>query len=465
MSGFTYKDGQGRVKTVPVMYGDLTRQAANIIRDNSENKIPSAPRMSVYVTGLEMDRERTSDSSHVSKMHIRERAYDDAGNEYLNKEGKNYTVERLMPSPYTLRVSVDVWASNTDQKLQILEQILMLFNPSLEIQTTDNYIDWTSLSVVNLDGITWSTRSIPVGTESEIDVAQLQFSTPIYISPPAKIKRLGVITNIITRVFSEETGDVDLGLSGPEMLVYSSDQLPMEVVQNTVVNENGEIDIVTKNRIDYQNSDQSNMSTTYKDFGLYVLGNEIQVVNDGKVGEVDWNKVIGAYTGTYQAGLSKVVLKNSSDPDTSIVGYITIDSVDSTKANVSWDIDTLPSDTTITGPVRTNGSIDYIIDTTRFDPAQDKTAGVRLLLITPIDATSSDVWKNNDDSVFTADENDIVEWDGASWNIIFDASETSNLTYVSNLNTGVQYKWNDSMWVQSYEGEYSEGAWMLYLES
>ena len=27
----------------------------------------------------------------------------------------------------------------------------MLFNPSLEIQTTDNYIDWTSLSVVNLE--------------------------------------------------------------------------------------------------------------------------------------------------------------------------------------------------------------------------------------------------------------------------------------------------------------------------
>lgn len=468
MSGFTYKDGNGRIKTVPVMYGDLTRQAANIIRDNSENKIPSAPRMSVYITGLEMDRERTSDSSFVSKLNIRERAYDSSGEEYLNMEGKNYTVERLMPSPYTLRVSVDIWASNTDQKLQIVEQILMLFNPSLEIQTTDNYIDWTSLTVVNFEGITWSTRSIPVGTESEIDVAQIQFSTPIYISPPVKVKRLGVITNIITRIFDERSGEIDLGLSGPELLAYSDNQLPMEVVSDTVVNANGEIDIVTKNRIDAQLAQQSNQSTTFRNYGIYVLGNEVQIVDGNRVGEVDWNKIVTAYPGEYQAGLSRIVLKNSSDADTNVVGYFTISSIDSTKIVVDWDEDTLPSDTTIQGPVRNNGSIDYIIDTTRFDPTQDKSAGVRLLLINGIGSTDNvdgpDAWKNADNSDFIADDNDIVEWDGTKWNIIFDASATTDTTYVSNLNTGIQYKWDGEIWVQSYEGEYSDGAWMIYLD-
>ena len=76
--------------------------------------------------------------------------YDDNNKEYLNTQGKNYTVERMMPTPYTLNVTADIWSTNTEQKLQIMEQILMLFNPSLEIQTTDNYVDWTSLSVVNL---------------------------------------------------------------------------------------------------------------------------------------------------------------------------------------------------------------------------------------------------------------------------------------------------------------------------
>ena len=140
MSNFSYADGKGALVQVPVMYGDITRQVGHIIRDNSENKIPSAPRIGVYVTGMEMDRTRTADATYTGKIHLREREYDSAGKEYLNTQGKNYTVERLMPTPYTLQVSADIWSTNTEQKLQILEQILMLFNPSLEIQTTDNYV-------------------------------------------------------------------------------------------------------------------------------------------------------------------------------------------------------------------------------------------------------------------------------------------------------------------------------------
>jgi len=189
MSNFSYKDGDGGLKTIPVMYGDISRQVAHIIRDNSENKLPSVPRMGVYVTGLEMDRTRLADSSFISKVHVRERAYDSAGKEYLNEQGKNVTVERLMPTPYTLTLNADIWTSNTEQKLQVMEQIMMLFNPSLEIQTTDNYVDWTSLSVVELSQINFSSRTIPLGTETEVDVATLGFTTPIYISPPTRVKK------------------------------------------------------------------------------------------------------------------------------------------------------------------------------------------------------------------------------------------------------------------------------------
>ena len=204
LSNFTYKDGKGALVKVPVMYGDITRQVGHIMRDNSENKIPSAPRISVYISGLSLDRDRVSDSTFVSKVHLRERTYDSAGKEYLNTQGKNVTVERLMPTPYTLEMTADIWSTNTDQKLQIMEQILMMFNPSLEIQTTDNYVDWTSLSVVELTNITFASNTIPTGTETEIDVASMTFQMPIYISPPTKVKKLGVITHIITSIFNEE---------------------------------------------------------------------------------------------------------------------------------------------------------------------------------------------------------------------------------------------------------------------
>ena len=36
MSNFSYKDGDDALRTIPVMYGDMTRQVAHLIRDNSE---------------------------------------------------------------------------------------------------------------------------------------------------------------------------------------------------------------------------------------------------------------------------------------------------------------------------------------------------------------------------------------------------------------------------------------------
>jgi hypothetical protein len=108
----------------------------------------------------------------------------------------------------------DIWATNADQKLQILEQILVLFNPSLELQTTDNYIDWTSLSVLELASMNWSSKTIPVGNDSPIDVATITLEAPIWISPPAKVKHLGVITNVVTSIYQNVTASEDKYIDG-----------------------------------------------------------------------------------------------------------------------------------------------------------------------------------------------------------------------------------------------------------
>ena len=201
LSNFSIEEGKGadgtvRLKQVPVVYGDMTRQVANIIRNNSENTLISAPKIGAYITGLEYDRERMQNPYHVEKQHLRERDVDANGN-YTNTLGAGYTIEKVMPSPFRLTVAADIFTTNTDMKLQIMEQILYLFNPDFEIQKSDNYIDWTSLSYIELTGTTFSSRTIPIGAETEIDVAQMTFSMPIWLSPPVKVSRLGVIQKII----------------------------------------------------------------------------------------------------------------------------------------------------------------------------------------------------------------------------------------------------------------------------
>lgn len=450
MSNFPVKDGKGKITTVPVMYGDLTRQVANLIRDNSENKLPSVPRMSVYITGLDQDRERTQDPSFVNKINIKEREFDENANEYLNTQGKNYTVERLMPTPFTLKANVDVWTSNTDQKLQIIEQIGVWFNPTLELQTTDNFIDWTSITTLELENINWSNRTVPVGIESEVDIATLSFIIPIYISPPAKVKRLGVIQNIITSLFDETTGDIESGITQPQVNAYD-DGITAGVTETAS----------GRKAVTEISSQMANVN--YLNYAIYVEGTTAKIIHKGSLGTINWNDIFETQPGKFTADISRIYL-NNKDSSATPTGTISLNPLNETVLNISWDSDSFPQDTIISG--RT--SVDFIIDPSTFNPTTVKAAGVRLLLLGDIGNTSAVegavAWKNNDNTNFVASANDIIEWDGAKWIIVFDASESTTITYTTNLNTSIQYRYADGSWLLSIDGEYPVGTWRLSLE-
>lgn len=453
LSNFPVKDGKGKLKEVPVMYGDLSRQVANIIRENSENKLPSAPRISVYITGLELDRDRATNSSYTDRINVRERKFDAQTGTYSSQEGTNYTIERLIPTPYILKINADIWASNTDQKLQLIEQIGVWFNPGLEIQTTDNYVDWTSITVVYLESINWSNRSIPVGVDSTIDIATLSFSIPIYISPPAKVKKLGVITNIITSIFNESTGTIESGISTP--IVNANDDYFKTGATET------EYGRIATTALDPEMS-----NVNYDQYPIYVDGTTVKIIYRGSIGNRNWQEIFDAEPGNYRSGISRIFLSNE-DSDAVVTGTVSISPFDKSVLVVNWDEDSFPQDTVITGPSGDKTTIDYIVDPTRFNPINSKQPGIRLLLLDDIGSTENTegpvAWKNADNSDFIASANDIVEWDGNRWHIVFDASVTTEITYVTNLNTGTQYRYDNENWLMSIDGEYPIGTWRLSL--
>lgn len=202
------RNGITALQRVPVIYGDSSRQAASIIKQGSENMLNAVPAMAVYISALSYDRVRVQNPNFVSKLQLRERALDPETGQYTTQQGDAFTVERLMPVPYKLTLKLDIWTSNTEQKLQLLEQLCTLFNPALEIQSTDNYIDWTSLTYVLLTDTQWSSRTVPMGTENPIDIASLTFELPIWISSPALVKKLGVIQKIIANIYDAD-GNID----------------------------------------------------------------------------------------------------------------------------------------------------------------------------------------------------------------------------------------------------------------
>ena len=472
LSNFVVKYGDGSLVRVPVMYGDADRQVASIIRQNSENAVNSVPRISVYVNGLDIDHNRLGDSTFVGKLHIRER--DMVDGQYTQGQGRNYTVERLMPTPFKLTMKCDIWSANTDQKLQILEQILVLFNPSLELQTTDNYIDWTSLSVLNLNQVTWSSRQVPVGADSPIDIATLTLDTPIWISPPVKVKHLGVITSIITSVYQNASADSGNYIEGLGIPIATPDTTLSTLLAKD--------------------------TTTISDYNIQVyngqailLGAHESVVPSGVTLDipirqgtpVNWTDVFNEYPGEYKAGSSTMFLTQPNG--TEVIGTVAINPLDETILTVSWDQDTLNTNTSIDSQGRFDtdpdygtgnnyrsaspGTFDAIIDPTKVYPGhgmKDVMAGDRFLIVEDIgdviNTDGADGWKSTSNADLVAKANDIIEWSGTEWTIIFDAAqETDTLIYQTNIYSGVQYVWNGVMWAKSFEGEYRKGQWRIEL--
>ena len=446
LSNFSVETGKGKddtvtLRQVPVVYGDMTRQVANIIRQNSENALQYAPRIAAYVRELNYDRERMQNPYHIEKQHLRERNYNETTEHYDNKLGAGYTVEKVMPSPFRLEVTADIWTTNTDQKLQIMEQILYLFNPDFEIQKTDNYLDWTSLSYVELTSVTFSSRTIPIGADTEIDVATLTFSMPIWLSPPVKVSKLGVIQKIIMSIYDDD-GGITSGLIDGTLLTRS------------YITPNNFGLLVTGNQLRLLGT--TGTTTTSPEPGIYTGAKEsASLTNDPfeTFGPpINWKVLLDQY-GKVRNDTSQIRLKQPNGNE--IIGTIATSTLDDTILLYNIDQDTIPANTLT--------SVKKIINPLTYAPSNPQTND-RYLIIDQIGDSTATV-QSSTWGTLIASVGDIIEYDGSAWKKVFDASHPdSTQHYVTNTNTGIQYRFNGIEWVKSYEGIYTGGNWSIVLD-
>ena len=425
-------DSSGNInyQRVPVMYGDPSRQAAQIIRNNSENTVNAVPAMAVYISALNYDQPRLQDPTLIQSMQIRQRSYDPVTGTYGENQGQAYTLERLMPVPYKMTLKMDVWTSNTEQKLQLFEQLTALFNPAMEIQSTDNYVDWSSLSYVLLTDVNWTSRSVPTGGEEPIDVLTMTFDLPIWISTSVKVKKMGVIQTTIANI-QDLTSLQSLG---------------------QVITTVGNYGVLL--------SESSTMNT------LKLLSPSDPVSNDAYNNDVvlngthhAWAPVLDEY-GEFKSGSTQIYL---TQPDgTDIVGTVVAHPTDASLLIYTPFADTTPANTlapinAIINPQSVN------VGTFLTSPA----TGTKYLLVNDIGSFENTqgavAWRGSDGRDLVAHTNDIIQYNGSHWSVIFDSQAVDTLQYVTNLTTGIQYKWQNNQWIKSYDGVYRAGEWMLSI--
>lgn len=440
-SDFKYEvgpDGNGisAQKNVPVIYGDPSWQAANILNGNTQNAIIPCPLMSCWVSGLQMAPERRQDPMNESTVSGIERELitnENLDPEYTTNPGNRFTIQRYMPVPYTLTMQLDLLSSNTTTKLQILEQILTIFNPGLQLQQNDNYFDWSNIFEVELQDIVWTSRTMPQSGQ-EKDVASLVFTMGIWINPPAKFKKHTIIEQIVTNIYEANN------------------------LSETEINKNLEDPVACVGDL------LSRVTVTPGDYGISIgnrdyEGNELVLLTPHGVPDPDlsWTDLFSIH-GKVQEGVSQITLLLGDIEDYDNIIVLNVNQ-SATKQNVlefTVDEDTIPASTL--------PSADYFILPSSSKPGlgiipNPLVAGNTAIILDDI-STDNPVWINSSG----LPKHSIAVFDGTEWSTIWDPSmyDGTEQHIDANLSTGLtRYVYNGSGWNHLFFGEYPRGTWRL----
>lgn len=171
--------GEKTFTSVPIVIGNKDRVVAALMAGNTQNRMFSLPTMAAHLTEINIAPERRKVQAFVDQ-----RVTLPSGGVFPNDLT---VVKRAMPVPYNISIELSIYTSNTMQRDQILEQVLVLFNPDLQIQKSDGPFDWTKLTKVELTGIS-NEENYPSSSDRRMILWTLNFEMPIYLSIPMGVK-------------------------------------------------------------------------------------------------------------------------------------------------------------------------------------------------------------------------------------------------------------------------------------
>jgi hypothetical protein len=295
------------------------------------------------------------------------------------------------------------------------------------------------LSTVELERVNWTSRTIPQGVDDAIDIMTLTFNIPIWISSPAKVKKLGVIERIVASIYDAK-GDASNAILDNDLLMGTRQMFTPYGYQVLLIDNT--LQVLRQPQVVNQPNDS------------------LAVQDPVYASNLLWSGVVGVY-GVLRPGISQVRL---DQPDGSqVVGTIVLQPNDDRFAIFTVDEDTVPQNTL--------DPIDAVINPLASGPGDgldSSLLGQRYLFT---EATGDDInvapataWQGTNGHQLIAKTNDIVEYDGTEWIVVFESASSAQTTqYVTNITTSTQYRWTGEAWVKSYQGLYPGGEWSLVL--
>lgn len=424
-NGYEKVNGESvrRYRTVPVTHANISKIGANYLSDNSENMLNSAPAMAFYISDLQPFNDYRQYQHFVSTSRVIEKDKDENGN-YINKPARKYDIHQNAPTPFEMKINLDIWTTSLDQKMEIFEQIAVYFNPGYEFLVTSSRFDMGRKSNIELESVQWTSKTIPIGTSTDIDYMTLTFKVfPVYISAPAKITRQNIIKSAhITGSIGSELGTLnELFNTTPMNNIYISPT-------------NHTLEITKENT---------------KDGKLFI--GRLQEIGDDKY--YSWNSLFKLYGVDKDNSVTLRVRQHSDSEITTndVYASVRINPDNEFESFIDYDIDTFKPNTL--------QPIDRIVSgTNNSETIFDSENGTRLMVGTAM--INNDLWG------IEAEAGTILEKINGKWEVVLKPSTQQKEEFILNKTTMDQYKFVPELgtWQPTTIGNYKEGYWSFDVQ-
>ena len=189
---------------VTVSYGDMDRVVANVLYKDNTFMASRLPIIAGYMTNLDLNPENKKSRHHIETITTQ-----DAG------DSTRGAFSRSMGVPYKMNFDLSLMSSNSDQMFQMLEQILLMFDPVLNFQKSDDIRDWSYITKAELVGIS-NENNYPASETERMIVWTLSFTLDIWLNYPS-IDKSSVIEEIEANM-KDDSIDI-LGIDIGQVLV------------------------------------------------------------------------------------------------------------------------------------------------------------------------------------------------------------------------------------------------------
>jgi ribosomal protein L5 len=196
-SGFQYNLGEGNLKRVPVVYGNMSRVVASILNKKDSFTNNQVPMMAVNMTSLEMNPEGKRSPRHIESI----------ANIANQDPTTRMAVTRIIGPSFKMLMEVSIYAESNEEMFDIMEQILLVFNPRVTINVGKNATQGAYITEISLTGIN-SEVQYPMGMDKRVVMNTLTFDVPVRLNYPTDISE--IINDISMNVTTTTPGSPDI---------------------------------------------------------------------------------------------------------------------------------------------------------------------------------------------------------------------------------------------------------------